>query len=239
MKKRVFLRALVALALLSSIMLSSLLGVTNAEFFKKLSRKLDFEIKPDLAFQYYLVDADTPNSGYNDSEHNSDATYQVKTGVYKNGKNILQPITVGIPSSDARTIAGVTYYFGDSVVYQITIPVDEPGYYTLNFNVDFYLGNTQDPYQVDLVTGHAANNATGGAADKYVHPENDYYEDNFFSMSYQYCMGCEVLTDTDSIKFGDNTPLRLANRISANDTKQGWQTEKIYYADSATDSVYQ
>ena len=44
MKKRVFLRALVALALLSSIMLSSLLGVTNAEFFKKLSRKLDFEI---------------------------------------------------------------------------------------------------------------------------------------------------------------------------------------------------
>ena len=239
MKKRVFLRALVALALLSSIMLSSLLGVTNAEFFKKLSRKLDFEIKPDLAFQYYLVDADTPNSGYNDSEHNSAATYQAKTGVYKNGKNILQPITVGIPSSDARTIAGVTYYFGDSVVYQITIPVDEPGYYTLNFNVDFYLGNTQDPYQVDLVTGHAANNATGGAADKYVHPENDYYEDNFFSMSYQYCMGCEVLTDTDSIKFGDNTPLRLANRISANDTKQGWQTEKIYYADSATDSVYQ
>ena len=236
MKKRVFLRALLALTLLSSILLSSILGVTKAEFFKKLSSKLDFEINPDLAFQYYLYDADTPNSGYNDSEHTK-STYHVKTGLYKNGKNILQPITVG--TKNTRSIAGVTYYFGDGVVYQIKIPVDEPGYYTLNFNVDFFMGTTQDPYQEDLVTGHAANNATGGTADKYVHPENYYYEDNFFSMSYQYCMGCEVLNSTDSIKFRNNTPLRMANRISANDTKQKWETEKIYYADSATDSVYQ
>lgn len=48
MKKKSLLITLVALTLLSSMLLSSILGVTKAEYFKTLSKKLDFEVMPDM-----------------------------------------------------------------------------------------------------------------------------------------------------------------------------------------------
>ena len=83
MKKRSFLIILVALTLLSTILLSSILGVTKAEYFKKLSKALDFEASPDLKFQYNLY-------------INGNKT----TGVYKNSKNISQEFTKSSSDKD-------------------------------------------------------------------------------------------------------------------------------------------
>ena len=56
-KVSIVLRTLVVLTILSAILLSTLFGVTNAEYFKIFSKNLDLEAKPDLMFQYYLYDA--------------------------------------------------------------------------------------------------------------------------------------------------------------------------------------
>ena len=234
--KGVLLKSLVAITLFSAMMVSTFLGTSNAEYFKTLKKKLDLEMTPDLNLSYYLYDADA---------HDGSACSE-ETGVYKDAENILQKIVVGtadpkpVQNRIGNTVYNITGYFGDSVVYQIKIPVSEPGYYTLDFTVDFLIGTTQEPYQEDLVTGHANTNATGGTADKYVHPNNAYYDDNFFTMSHEYCMGCEVLNIDDGYTFGVNKRLDMSARISATDTNRvSYATEPIYYADSAIDSVYQ
>ena len=229
MKKNVFFKILIAVLVLTSILLSSLLGVTKSEYFKTFSKSVDIETKSDLMLEYYLNDANTPGTAYTDGEHNSD-TYHEKSGVYKDAENILQPIVVG--KKDIKTVSGANYYFGDSIIYQIRVPVDESGYYTLDFTVDFLLGPMEDEHKYEP-------NKTN-LFDGYNHPENQYYDDNFFTMSHEYCMGCEVLNADDGFTFGKKEFLDMSARISATDTyKKSYAEEPIYYSDSAVDSVYQ
>ena len=131
------LKIIVLLLVLSAMLINALLGVTKSEYFKSLSKKLDFESTPDLALQYYLYDAN--NVGQIGNHEAS--TYYDKNGVYKDAKNILQDISIGMKDSKQKdywkyTENNVTkyptYYFGDSVIYQIEIPVSEEGYYTLD-----------------------------------------------------------------------------------------------------------
>lgn len=114
-------------------------------------------------------------------------------------------------------------------MYQIKIPVKEAGYYTLDFTVDFLFGVTNEPYQSDLNKyGYNDKGLHVTTSDEYhyKHPDNEYFDDSVFSQSYQYCMGCEVLNAADSIKFGDNTPLNMANRISKTNEDKDWAYEK-------------
>ena len=244
MKKRnAFLQILAALAVLSSILLSSVLGVTKSEYFKRLSKTLDFEVKPDLTLEYYLYDA---NEEGQTSGNQEKSTYYAKNGVYKNGQNIFQYIAVGTKDGKTNTnwyyknTSGTkvcpTYYFGDSIVYQIKIPVNEAGYYTLDFTVDFLFGPSEDPYTINAVYGF---NEKGHNTYRYEPPDDAYFEDSVFTQSYQYCMGCEVLNADDEIKFGENKPLNMANRISQSNTQKNNSDERVYYADKGTHSVYQ
>lgn len=242
------LKIIVLLLVLSAMLINALLGVTKSEYFKSLSKKLDFEATPDLSLQYYLYDAN--NVGQIGNHESS--TYYDKNGVYKDAKNILQDISIGMKDSKQKdywkysennVTKYPTYYFGDSVIYQIKIPVSEEGYYTLDFTVDFLFGtDTKDdhnePYEKDI--NKHGYNEKGLNTYAYAHPENDYFEDSVFTQSYQYCMGCEVLNADDGFTFGDSTkPLNMANRISQYNTKKKYHEEKIYYADKGTHSVYQ
>ena len=143
----VLLKTVVVLLVLSAMLLSAMLGVTKAEYFKSFKKKLDLEAMPDLVFEYYLVDANP--KGEISGNHGSD-TYYEKNGVYKNAESILQHIAVGGKDSHKKTINGNSYFFGDDIVYQIKIPVTETGYYTLDFTVDFLFGVNNEPYQSDL-----------------------------------------------------------------------------------------
>lgn len=227
------LKTIVVLIALSAMLVNALLGVTKSEYFKSLSKKLDLEITPDLGLEYYLVDANPEGStsGYHESD-----VYHAKTGVYKNAESILQHIAVG--AADTKTISGKKYYFGDSIVYQIKIPVDEAGYYTLDFTVDFLFGASEDPYKADL-NKYGINPDTGLNAFPYDHPENTYFDDSVFTQTYQYCMGCEVLNADDEFTFGENVPLNMANRISQTNTQKNYADERVYYADKGSHSVYQ
>lgn len=104
------LQILVAVMLVSAVFVSSMLGTVNADYFKSLSQKLNFEATPDLAFSYYIKDA----------SHASGAQ-----GTYKNTKNITQAI---------KTTSTVT---GTNVIYEIMLPNVDSGVYTLDFTVEF------------------------------------------------------------------------------------------------------
>ena len=234
------LKTIVVLIALSAMLINAMLGVSNAEYFKTLSKKLDLEAMPDLALEYYLYDANPEGSTVGNNES---TTYHVKKGVYKNNKNILQPIAVG--HKDPKTNEKywgkynnkpIEYFFGDSIIYQIKIPVDESGYYTLDFTVDFLFGGSQNPYEAGLNT-HGIETTTGHYKQSYDHPENDYFEDGVFTQTYQYCMGCEVLNSDDNFVFGSD--FNMANRISQTNTQKNNKDERVYYADKGTHSVYQ
>ena len=110
---RVILFGLISLLLLTSMLITAMLGNVKAEYFKSLSTRLDFEAISDLAFEYYIKDA-----------NNSSGT----KGVYGETKNIKQTIkTLATPGN---------------TIYQIKIPVSEVGFYTLSFKVDFWKGTT-------------------------------------------------------------------------------------------------
>ena len=91
MKKRVFINILVALLLLSSILVSLLLGVTKAEYFKKISKKVDFEVNPDLKFEYLVYDAQATKDDSKTTKVD-EAEYTLETGVYENATSFVQPI---------------------------------------------------------------------------------------------------------------------------------------------------
>ena len=222
MKKRVFLKILVAIVVLTSILLSSFLGVTKSEYFKTFSKKLDIEAKPDLKLEYFLVD----------SEKSTSATQAVSQGVYDSSESFQQKICAGI--KDAVTIASGTHYLSSSIVYQVKIPVDESGYYTLDFNVDFLLGAHQEPGNKDMYTNTK-------------NPASDIYniDVDIFSVTYRHTIGCEVLTSTDDINFGENKPFRMKYRTSKYDEETTYggnndtKAEPVFYSDSSEDSVYQ
>ena len=109
---KIVLTSVVSILLLTSMLLSTMLGSVNAALVKSLSKKLDFEIIPDLSFGYYLKD-NVNTSG--------------KTGAYMHTRNISQSIT--------------TLSTPGNTLYRIKVPAEEVGYYTLSFKVDFWDGN--------------------------------------------------------------------------------------------------
>lgn len=107
MKKRGFFKfkvTLTAITLLFALAVSTLLGSTSAEYFRELSKALDFKGIPDLAMKYYLYDANHTGSG--------------STGVYTDSEHIEQNLSFKAAS-------------GSGVKYHIAIPVTEAGMYTL------------------------------------------------------------------------------------------------------------
>ena len=224
MKKRVFLKILVALAVLTSVLLTSVLGVSKAEYFKELSSPtLAIEAEPDLSFRYYLYDcvsADTPTE------------YTGEWGVYPASKSFKQKVVVG--NKGNQSIANMIYdgsewvsdgdttnnYLGTNLIYQIQIPVDETGYYTLHFTVDFSMLKSDGTWT----------------------EENE----NFFSQSYDRAIGCEVLNASDGITFGRKNG-DVVNKLDLYDRTNN----KVYMTSSqseqenqnikllSTDSLYQ
>ena len=184
------LKTIVVLIALSAMLINAMLGVSKAEYFKTLSKNLDLEAKPDLMFQYYLYDATL------DGNKVPTSTYSGKTGAYRNVRNISQPIIVGTKTQHSSSAGEEIYknaqwglkannpnfdgtdalkYFGEDVVYQIKIPVDETGYYKLDFTADFW-EKKADNEPIDLYT-----------------------------QNYDFAVGCEVLNHNDGfIFYGDN-----------------------------------
>ena len=225
MKKRI-LMTLVTLTLLSSMILCALLGVTKAEYFKMLSKKLDFEVMPDLPLEYYLYHAkvDDPKTTTNES-----LVYAPERGTYKDAENFIQWLRPGhltssevVEKTNENGTGGTNVKSGKEMVYQIKVPVNETGYYTLDFLTYILFGNDKE-----------------GAS---------YLSTDFYTISYRYCLGCEVLTQSDNIEFGTNTPLDMPNRVFADDSERKDRSEeKVLYSDSVIsnnsaipkDSVYQ
>ena len=85
MKKHAFLKCLVAILLLTSMLLTMFLGVTKSEYFKSFSKELDIEAKPDLMLEYYLYDSSS--TGVKD--------FKETQGVYKNAESFSQKVVVG------------------------------------------------------------------------------------------------------------------------------------------------
>ena len=115
--------SIASLLLLTSFLLSTLLGSVRAEYFKKLSTTLDFEAIPDLTLKYYLDDKDA-----------------AETGVYPQAKEITQPFQF-------------TETTGSEVRYHIALPIEYTGLYKLDFAVDFAKGDTYNTtafYTADL-----------------------------------------------------------------------------------------
>lgn len=225
MKKRI-LMTLVTLTLLSSMILCALLGETKAEYFKMLSKKLDFEVMPDLPLEYYLYHAkvDDPKTTTNES-----LVYAPERGTYKDAENFIQWLRPGhltssevVEKTNENGTGGTNVKSGKEMVYQIKVPVNETGYYTLDFLTYILFGNDKE-----------------GAS---------YLSTDFYTISYRYCLGCEVLTQSDNIEFGTNTPLDMPNRVFADDSERKDRSEeKVLYSDSVIsnnsaipkDSVYQ
>lgn len=218
MKKHAFLKCLVAILLLTSMLLTMFLGVTKSEYFKSFSKELDIEAKPDLMLEYYLYDgSSTGGKGFKETQ-----------GVYKNAESFSQKVIVGRNNaydegiySNAEWNNGTTLpfygdgypdneagnlvsqgnekvnikYNGEGIIYQIKLPVDEAGYYVLNFQVDFLLATID-----------------GGWADQ---------KSDFFVQTYDRAIGCEILNYNDGFTFKDNTKrLDLYSR-SGNDSVHG------------------
>ena len=238
-KKRLFLKILVALTVLSSMLVSTLFGVSKAEYFKSLSKKLDFEASPDLALEYYLYDATgTGSSAFKESK-----------GVYKNPKSFSQKVVVGkykqyimdaygttewnadltkdqldknkYPDAYATTtdVLNLTNFefCGEGIIYQIKLPVNEAGYYVLNFQVDFELSLPNDKWANEI--------------------------SDFFTQTYDRAIGCEILNYNDGFTFGDSSKYLDLYSRSGNDSVYGTSEkasadkENVKYFEA--DSLYQ
>ena len=155
-KKQIFLKTIVAITLLSAMLVSAFLGTSNAEYFKSFNKTLSLEMKPDLNLSYYLKDATDITS------ENANFSYNPRFGTYKNSNSFSQTIKVGRDASTLTSTASGIYksatwdgnvnskYNGKNIIYQIRIPVDETGYYSLDFAVDFTMG--QNGQTADVFT---------------------------------------------------------------------------------------
>ena len=226
-KKQIFLKTIVAITLLSAMLVSAFLGTSNAEYFKSLNKTLSLEMKPDLNLSYYLKD----------SEHTSGTT-----GTYKNANSFTQVIIPG-NGTKATEITSKNVYYSPETIYQVKIPVDEEGYYTLDFNSNFLLYRDNTKYDT-----------------------KDGWVDEFYTVNAKYCVGCEVVTATDSMTndsgvtydtFGNSDQWNMPYRVFGIDHKSdsvitGLQNiiddpnaKSLLYSDSVIkdsgygDSVYQ
>ena len=145
-KLNALLKILIAILLLTSIIVTTLFGTSTAEFFKSFSQKLDVELIPDLRLKYYLKDSKATNGTNSGSDS---AYFNMRYGYYDTAEGFSQTIIIG--KSTAKKIDGtnVTHsngtnydgktnlYCGQLISYAMSIPVDEPGYYNLNFTCSF------------------------------------------------------------------------------------------------------
>ena len=122
---KVVLMSAVSLILLTSVLLSSMVGSVNAALVKSLSKKLDFNVIPDSVWRYYLDDKDEP-----------------EMGIYKNAKSIKQDFEF-TESSDNGCSA-------EDVIYHIAIPVYETGKYILEFTADISSESDNTAFTADL-----------------------------------------------------------------------------------------
>ena len=102
-KKSVLLKSLVAITLLSAMLLSNLLGLSNAEYFKTFAKDLDLEMAPDLNWEYYLYQ----------SKSTTDGAHSPQNGVYSTSNSFTQTIIIGPNSSALRS----TQTTVDNIVY--------------------------------------------------------------------------------------------------------------------------
>ena len=116
---KVVLLSVVSVLLLTSMLLSVMMESTNAKLFKELRKKMSIEAVPDLPWEYYIKDS---------------ANSAGRVGAYKDNKNISQSITTSATAANT--------------IYRIAIPVDQEGYYTLSFNVDFWKGTTDSSSEI-------------------------------------------------------------------------------------------
>ena len=129
--RRMLLKTLIAVTLLSALMVSTFLGVTKAEYFKSFKKKIDLEMSPDMKLEYYLYDGKERNL----------SEFTEKRGSYEDDKGFIQ----WIQSGTATSYNGK--YNAENVVYQVKIPVSETGYYTLDFYTFMRLGKPTENYE--------------------------------------------------------------------------------------------
>lgn len=109
-KMGLFLKILVSALLLTSMLVSTLFGTVNAEYVKSFSKKLDFAATPNTSWVAWLKDG---------------AHTEGVELYYENLKSITQNIVI-----NSKCTAG-------NAVYEIKIPVRDPGLYTIDFTVRF------------------------------------------------------------------------------------------------------
>ena len=142
MKKRVLrviLFSLISLLLLTSMLITAMLGNVKAEYFKSLSTSLDFEITEDLPLRYKIKD-----------DNNTSGT----VGVYTDSKSISQVIKLGATVTAANAI------------YEIEFPLSETGLHAVDFTVEFSKSGTTGDFFVAktaLASGYvkSLNNPVG------------------------------------------------------------------------------
>ena len=142
MKKRVLrviLFSLISLLLLTSMLITAMLGNVKAEYFKSLSTSLDFEITADLPLRYKIKD-----------DNNTSGT----VGVYTDSKSISQVIKLGTTVTAANAI------------YEIEFPLSETGLHAVDFTVEFSKSGTTGDFFVAktaLASGYvkSLNNPVG------------------------------------------------------------------------------
>ena len=88
-KFNAFLKILLAVMLLMSIIVTTLFSTTNAEFFKSFNKKLDLELVPDLRLKYYLRDSISTDGGSGAAQFNK------KYGYYDTAEGFSQNIIIG------------------------------------------------------------------------------------------------------------------------------------------------
>lgn len=246
-KTSVVLKTIVVLIALSSMLLNTMLGVSKAEYFKTFSKKFDFEANPDLKFEYLVHDSNGVTAENSTDRSVNYTGYTTKTGVYDSSKSFVQEIVIGgnkddyIPKDGDKPydiniieINGSNIEYGGGIAYKVKIPVDETGYYSLNFTT----------YTLAGLSGNE--------------------DEEFYTLQYVYAFGCEVLghnerqtknssgEKVDKGQYWNTVPFEMAYRQFSSDTGRVQYVEDNYtanflYADSAVlgtsdnvkDSVYQ
>lgn len=135
----IFVKVLVALVVLTAMLLSTVMGTVTAEFVKSLSKTLDFAATPSDPYQAYIIDGN--NGG------------KARTVYYDNLKNIKQDLVFN-STKPSR-----------SSVFEIKLPVTDPGLYNLDFTVRIVKSNGNLVYinnpQTNLVGCKVNTHRTG------------------------------------------------------------------------------
>ena len=227
-KLKVLLRVLIALTLLTTIILTTLLGVTKAEYYKSFKKKIDLEMSPDLKLEYYLYD----------SKSNDSTEYSAERGSYENGRSFTQTIIIGKNSASKQTIGSTEKFTGLMVIYQVKIPVTETGYYSLNFNARFRAGlSGNDDKAIFTLNPKLCVGCEIYTASDWTQTNDDGTPKSpFGDRQYQYNYN----------GVNNNTRTQIPFRVFKEEKRKSQANERVIYSDatiskdaSFTDSVYQ